>query len=122
MNFSLALTDIADNTIQRAILTPLRAYNASKAGTSKGRPLVATVSDAAGAVIGGLWGYTSYEWLFTELFVVPESLRRHGIGRQLMMMAHNEAAARGCRGAWLDTFEFQARGFLRRPNLTVSQE
>lgn len=111
MDYSLALTDIADEAVQQAILTPLRAYNASKAGTSKGRPLVVTVLDTAGSVVGGLWGSTSYEWLFTELLVVPETLRGLGIGRQLMTMAHEEAIARGCRGAWLDTFEFQARGF-----------
>ena len=111
MNFSLALTDIADDAVQQAILVPLRAFNASKAGTSKGRPLVVTVRDPAGAVVGGLWGSTSYEWLFTELLVVPETLRGQGIGRRLMTMAHEEAIARGCRGAWLDTFEFQARSF-----------
>ena len=111
MDYSLALTDIADEAVQQAILTPLRAYNASKAGTSKGLPLVVTVRDTAGSVVGGLWGSTSYEWLSTELLVVPETLRGRGIGRQLMTMAHEEAIARGCRGAWLDTFEFQARGF-----------
>lgn len=111
MDYSLALTDIADDAVHQAILTPLRAYNASKAGASKKLPLVVTVLDTAGSVVGGLWGSTSYEWLFTELLVVPETLRGRGIGRQLMTMAHEEAVARGCRGAWLDTFEFQARGF-----------
>lgn len=111
MNFSLDLTDVADDDIEQAILLPLRAYNASKAGTSKGRLLVIAVRDGTGAVIGGLWASTSYEWLFIELLVVPETLRGQGVGRKVMAMAHDEAVARGCRGAWLDTFEFQARGF-----------
>jgi GNAT superfamily N-acetyltransferase len=122
MDFSLALTDVADDAVHQAILMPLRAYNASKAGTSKGRPLVVTVRDAAGEIVGGLWGSTSYEWLFTELLVVPETLRGRGIGRQLMTMAHDEAIARGCRGAWLDTFEFQARGFYEDLGYSVFGE
>jgi GNAT superfamily N-acetyltransferase len=122
MDFSLALTDIADDAVQQAILVPLRAYNMSKAGTSKGRPLVITVRDAGGAVVGGLWGSTSYDWLFTELLAVPETLRGRGIGRQLMTMAHDEAIERGCRGAWLDTFEFQARGFYEDLGYSVFGE
>lgn len=122
MDFSLALTDIADDAVQQAILVPLRAYNTSKAGTSKGRPLVVTVRDAAGAVVGGLWGSTSYDWLFTELLAVPETLRGRGIGRELMTMAHDEAIVRGCRGAWLDTFEFQARGFYEDLGYSVFGE
>jgi len=111
MDFALDLSDVADDDVHQAILLPLRAYNASKAGTSKGRPLVIAVRDSAGAVLGGLWGSTSYEWLYIELLVVPETLRGQGLGRKIMTMAHDEAIARGCRGAWLDTFEFQARGF-----------
>lgn len=31
-----------------------------------------------------------------------------------MKMAEREAVQRGCHGAWLDTFEFQARGFYEQ--------
>ena len=33
---------------------------------------------------------------------------------EIMAMAEQEAIRRGCHGAWLDTFEFQARGFYER--------
>lgn len=37
-----------------------------------------------------------------------------GVGTELMTRAEAEAASRGCHSAWLDTFEFQARGFHER--------
>jgi hypothetical protein len=32
----------------------------------------------------------------------------------MLRMAEAEAVQRGCHGSWLDTFEFQARGFYER--------
>ena len=111
MDHTLTLTDVNDDALRQAIAAPLVAYNDAQAGPGNSRALVIAVRDGAGAVVGGLWGWTSYEWLFTQLLVVPEALRGGGIGRRLMQLAEDEAIARGCRGAWLDTFEFQARGF-----------
>jgi len=114
MEYTLALTDVADDDIRKAILAPLVAFNDSQVGPSQGRPLIVQVMDQSGGIIGGLWGKTGYGWLFTELLVVPNALRGQGIGTTLMQMAEREAVARGCRGAWLDTFDFQARGFYER--------
>lgn len=111
---TIVLTDVADRAVHDAILSSLVAYNASRAGPNHGRPLVLEVRDDTGAVIGGLWGYTSYGWLFTELFVLPASLRGQGLGRDLLRTAETEARARGCHSAWLDTFEFQARAFYEK--------
>src|SRR5690606_29744338 len=75
------------------------------------RALVVTLTDPEGKVIGGLWGRTAYSWLFVELLFVPEHLRGRGLGKTLLQQAEQEASKRGCRNAWLDTYEFQARGF-----------
>jgi GNAT superfamily N-acetyltransferase len=114
MNYTLTLTDVADDEVRQAVLAPLAEYNASQAGPSQGRPIAVLVKDTSGAVIGGLWGYTGYEWLFTQLLVVPAALRGRGVGTEIMKIAEREAVQRGCHGAWLDTFEFQARGFYER--------
>jgi GNAT superfamily N-acetyltransferase len=68
----------------------------------------------ANNIIGGLWGTTGYGWLFTQLLVVPASMRGQGIGTKIMQCAEREATSRGCHSAWLDTFEFQAREFYER--------
>jgi GNAT superfamily N-acetyltransferase len=114
MNYTLTVTDAADEETRKAVLAPLVEYNSSQAGPSQNRPLAVLVKDDQGAVIGGLWGHTGYDWLFTQLLVVPTALRGRGVGTDIMQLAEREAAQRGCHGAWLDTFEFQARGFYER--------
>jgi ribosomal protein S18 acetylase RimI-like enzyme len=37
----------------------------------------------------------------------------------MLLQAEQEAIARGCRGAWLDTYSFQARGFYERLGYAV---
>lgn len=114
MDYQLLLSDDGDESLRQAILAPLVDYNTSQAGPSGNRPLVVRVCSPQGEVLGGLWGYTGYGWLFTQLLVVPAALRGQGVGREVLQRAEQEARARGCHGAWLDTFEFQARGFYER--------
>jgi len=114
MEFTLHLSDVADEEVRRAIAAPLVRFNESRSGPSGNRPLVIELRDASGAIAGGLWGSTAYGWLFTQLLVVPEQSRGQGLGRRLMSMAEGEALKRGCHAAWLDTFEFQARAFYEQ--------
>ena len=122
MDFTIRTTDIPDEETRSGILGPLVAYNLARTGRDDSRPLIVAVHDADGRVSGGLWGRTSYDWLFVELLFVPERLRGRGLGTELMKRAESEARARGCRGAWLDTFEFQARGFYERLGYTCFGE
>jgi GNAT superfamily N-acetyltransferase len=114
MKYTLVLTDVADEQIRKQIICPLAAYNESKAGPDNYRPLVVALRNEKGSVEGGLWGYTHFGWFFVHLLVVGESLRGSGWGSQLMGVAEEEAARRGCHDAWLDTHEFQARGFYEK--------
>ena len=114
MTFTIRTTDEVDDAVRSAIVGPLVAYNEQKTGTNDHKPLAVVDRDADNCVIGGLWGRTAYGWLFVELLFVPESLRGKGLGTDLMRRAEAEAVARGCHSAWLDTFEFQARGFYER--------
>ena len=114
MEYTLKLTDVADEEIRQAILRPLVEYNVGQAGDSRSRPISVVVEDASGKMVGGLWGYTGYQWLYVQLLFVPANLRGGGIGTEIMDLAEAEAIARGCRAVWLDTFDFQARGFYER--------
>lgn len=65
-------------------------------------------------VLGGVYGDTHYGWLYLGLLWVDEALRGQGWGRRLLQRAESEAAVRGCHGAWVDTYEFQAPTFYER--------
>lgn len=114
MTFSLHLSDTTSEDTRQAILAPLRTYNQSHTGVTEHRGLAIELRDETGVIIGGLWGTTSFGWLFIQLLVVPDALRGQGVGRELMSRAEAEAVARGCHAVWLDTFEFQARPFYER--------
>lgn len=114
MDYTLSVTSVEDETLRQALVAPLRAYNEAKAGPSHYEPLVVALQDESGTVKGGAWGYTAYGWLFVQLLVVPEEARGSGLGRQLMAQAEATALQRGCHDAWLDTHEFQAKGFYEK--------
>jgi ribosomal protein S18 acetylase RimI-like enzyme len=67
------------------------------------------VRDEAGALLAGVIGVVSWEWLFIEALWVGDDLRGLGVGRQLMRRAEAHGLESGCHSAWLDTF--QARPF-----------
>jgi GNAT superfamily N-acetyltransferase len=107
---------------RKPILDGLIAYNTAVAGPSHMRPLCVRVRDDDAQVAGGLWGYTMRGWLFVELLYLPEIARRARLGTRVMAMAEQEARTRGCIGAWLDTFSFQARPFYERLGYRVFGE
>ena len=111
---TVRLRDSADNSVREAIVGPLVAYNDSQTGGNDYKPLALTVEDSDNEIVGGLWGRTYYGWLFVELLFIPETLRKRGLGTEILLRAEQEAIARGCHSVWLDTYEFQARGFYER--------
>lgn len=68
----------------------------------------------SGEIKGGLIGRALAGWLHIDTLFVDPDYRRRGYGAAMMKVAEDEARARGCKYAWLDTFEFQARPFYER--------
>jgi GNAT superfamily N-acetyltransferase len=114
------LTD-PDPSLRDAIRDPLVAFNEAQIGkrTDMGLLAIPLTQAEDGKVIGGLWGRTGFAQLFTELLFVPESLRGQHMGEKLVAMAEEEAQRRGCVGAWVDTFSFQALGFYQKLGYSV---
>ncbi|UFN50606.1 GNAT family N-acetyltransferase [Roseomonas sp. OT10] len=118
-DLTLELTDAAPPEARDAVLAPLMAFNLEQAGPPQMRPLAVLLRDEEGMIQGGLWGRTGWSWLFVELLVVPDPHRGRGLGTALLRQAEEEALRRGCVGAWLDTFSFQAPGFYLRQGYEI---
>ena len=99
---------------RQAILLPLRAYNASKAGASVSEQIALLIRNDNDEILGGLYGRVFYQWFFVELLSVPEEARGQGMGSKLMQMAEDLAREKACIGIWLDTFDFQAPEFYKK--------
>jgi GNAT superfamily N-acetyltransferase len=119
---TIEVSEAAADADRAAILEALAAFNADHGYPADMRPVAVLLRDGQGQTIGGLWGKTVYDWMFVEFLVVPEAMRGHDYGTLLMREAEAVAIARGCVGAWLTTFNFQAQGFYERLGYEVFGE
>lgn len=103
MPASLTLSDTVPETARDAILASIKAHNETLLGPSDRRDLFIPIQADDGSVDGGLVGYTGRGWLYVELLSVPERLRGQGMAGRLLTLAEEEAKARGCIGAYIDT-------------------
>jgi GNAT superfamily N-acetyltransferase len=111
------LIDIPDEPTAEdrdAVLAGLADFNTAHGYPADSKPVAVLLRDDTGTIVGGLWGRTVYGWLFVEFLIVPEALRGRNVGTALMDEAEEIAKARGCVGAWLTTFPYQARGFYEK--------
>lgn len=98
---------------RRFIVQSLVGYNDSKEAPENYQDMT-IVSRHGGKIVGGLLGYTHWNWLFIRHLWVAEAFRKCGLGRNLMQTAERAAVTRGCTHAHLDTFDFQARPFYEK--------
>ncbi len=110
--YRIELTDEPPSQERDMLAVPLLAYNEARFGPPYTHPVAVLIRSQDDArLLGGLWGRTSFRWLFVELLFIPQALRGQGIGARLLKTAEDEAQARGCLGAWLDTFSPDACRF-----------
>ena len=99
----LSLSDTVPEAARDAILAGIKAHNDTLLGPTDGKDIFIPITGEDGSVDGGLVGYTGRGWLYVELLFVPERLRGQGMAGKLLALAEEEARARGCIGAYIDT-------------------
>jgi len=122
LELTYELTSRFDEEERKAIFDPLIEFNRQRAGEPNYVPLNVLVHEKQQRLVGGLWGHTAYNWFVIELLFLPEKLRGQGTATAILHDAEKEAIRRGCKNAWMDTHEFQARGFYESRGYTLFGE
>jgi GNAT superfamily N-acetyltransferase len=97
----------------------LRAFNVERIGAPMEEPVRIFLRDERGEIVGGLLGHIRWRWLYVAKLWIGEAHRGAGHGVALMAAAESHARARQCLGAYLDTFEYQARPFYEKLGYTL---
>ena len=114
MNFRVTTSPTEDDI--SGIHAMLKEYNLAKREKSENVPLGIFVEED-GKKLAGLTGELFGNWLSIKYLFVAESLRGRGVGKSLMERAEAEAKSRGAKYVFVDTFSFQAPGFLQEARL-----
>jgi GNAT superfamily N-acetyltransferase len=109
--------DVAET--KDAVIAGLSAYNAAIIGPRNAEPLVLSLRDDTGSIVGGLVGELKWQWLYVDLLWIDEAYRGQGHGEGLIAMAEQAARDHGARGVYLATMSIQAPDFY--PKLGYTQ-
>lgn len=97
-------------------------FNRQHWGKTQKHPLSVCYRNEQNQILAGGSGATFGNWLMIERLWVDDSLRGQGIGQQLLDAMEQEAKSRNCQFAFLDTLEFQAKGFYEKNGYQVQAE
>lgn len=118
MNF-FKLSDSSKGPEADFVLNGLKNYNEKHIYPYKHQDLVVSVFNEQEKQIGGLVGYTAWEWLYIRLLWVQEDSHGMGLGTQLVKKAEAEAVRRGVQKVWIDTFNEQAKKLYEKMGYQV---
>jgi signal transduction histidine kinase/GNAT superfamily N-acetyltransferase len=108
-----------DSAPAREIASHLADHNQQRVGERDLQPLCLALRDQHNQLIGGLLGETIWGWLLVQRIWLDQAWRRQGLGWRLLQQAEQEAMARGCHHASLETHSFQALPFYTRHGYQV---
>lgn len=94
-----------------ALSKKLSDFNIAKARADQGFGLAIFANDLQDQLVGGIYGWLWGSCLEIDYLWVHENLQGMGYGQKLVTELEQEARARGCRTATLETYSFQAPAF-----------
>ena len=103
------------------LIRNIHEYNISQTGL-EGTLVTLFLKDNDQQILGGIHGWTAFNYLHVDILWLREDVRGQGYGRRLLLATEQEALTRGCRYAQLDTFSFQALGFYEKLGYRVFGE
>lgn len=112
-----ALFDVTDTLAQAdfdALRSGLRSYVIGCGVAVDSRRLSVMMRADDGTLLGGLSGVTAWGWFDLQTFWLDELARGHGYGSQMLALAEQEAAARGCPHVVIDIPDVQYLDFFHK--------
>jgi ribosomal protein S18 acetylase RimI-like enzyme len=110
-NTPIEITDSPSEADWKEIEDRIIQYNIQTTNNQDYRPLASFIRDDNGEIVAGITAFTWGGTLRVVDLWVHEKLRTHGYGSKLLAAAEEEARARGCKQAVLETHSFQAPEF-----------
>jgi GNAT superfamily N-acetyltransferase len=119
MELSFETTETPNPDDVAFVGSSLSAFNDATYGPADRRTLAVLVRDKESAIVGGLWGYTAWGWVYVQWLWVGEAARGQGIARRMLIAAEEEAVRRGCHASLIDTFSPKAEAIYQRQGYEV---
>lgn len=82
-------------------------------------PIAVCANDTDDLMVGAIYGWLQWGWLFIDLLWVDESVRKQDIGRQLLQQLEQAALEQGVDRVYLDTGSFHAADFYEKNGYEV---
>ena len=115
----VAFQPYADQTQKDIVVNGVDYHNIAATGQSAYYPVGFYLKNARDEVLGGLLGEIWGGWMYVTYLWVAEPARGAGNATRLLQAAERSAIERGCQGAFLGSFSFQARPFYEKHGYAV---
>jgi GNAT superfamily N-acetyltransferase len=121
MNYKITVHETSDDRVALDLVDDgIGEYNdAAEPRLSDVRPLACFAREDSGRAVGGAVGRTWGNNVELQQLWLPEALRKHGLGSELLRAFETAARNRGCTLAYLETWSFQAREFYEKQGYQV---
>lgn len=110
-NIAFHISERLDEVKSKDIEKIFEIYNLEQGVEAYKRTDVAIELSDAGKFVGGIEGYSAWNWMHIKTVAIKKEYRGQGYGAKLLELAEQEAVKRGCIGIYLSTMSSQAPEF-----------